>query len=244
MREPNIEIIPAIDIRGGRCVRLVQGDYSRETVYSDNPLEMALKWQSMGASRLHIVDLDGAASGEMVNFNVISQIAAATQVPVQIGGGIRDIERVKKLLSAGIDRVILGTAAVENPAFVQEACGKYPESVIVSLDAREGKMAVKGWQEETDLPVLSFARQMMARGVRRFVFTDISRDGMLTEPNFTALFELIQAIRAPVIASGGIASISHLQILKLIGAEAAILGKSIYSGAIDLRQALKTIDKS
>ncbi|XUW99824.1 MAG: 1-(5-phosphoribosyl)-5-[(5-phosphoribosylamino)methylideneamino]imidazole-4-carboxamide isomerase [Dehalogenimonas sp.] len=242
--EKTIDIIPAIDIRGGRCVRLVQGDYSRETVYSDNPVDMALKWQSMGAPRLHIVDLDGAAAGEMINFSVISQIAQATQVPVQLGGGIRDIGHIKKLLSAGIDRVILGTAAVENPALVQEACGKYAESIIVSLDARNGKMAVKGWKEETDLPVLSFARQMMGLGVRRFVFTDISRDGMLTEPNFTALFDLMQAIKAPVIASGGIASISHLQILKLVGAEGAILGKSIYSGAIDLRQALKTIDKS
>ncbi len=241
--ESTIEIIPAIDIRGGRCVRLVQGDYARETVYSDNPVDMALKWQSMGASRLHIVDLDGAASGEMANFNVISQIAHAVNVPVQLGGGIRDIERIKKLLSAGIDRVILGTAAVENPALVQEACEKYAESIVVSLDAKDGKMAVKGWREETDLPVLQFARQMMALGVPRFVFTDISRDGMLTEPNFTALFELIQAIRAPVIASGGIASISHLQILKLIGATGAILGKSIYSGAINLKQALEVIGR-
>ena len=204
---------------------------------------MALKWQSMGAPRLHIVDLDGAATGEMVNFNVICQIAQAAHVPVQLGGGIRDIERIKKMLSAGIDRVILGTAAVENPALVQEACDKYAESIIVSLDAKDGKMAVKGWKEETDVPVLSFARQMMSLGVRRFVFTDISRDGMLTEPNFTALFDLIQAIKAPVIASGGIASISHLKILKLIGAEAAILGKSIYSGAINLKQALDENDK-
>ena len=241
--EKTIEIIPAIDIRGGRCVRLVQGDYSRETVYSDNPVDMALKWQSMGAHRLHIVDLDGAASGEMVNFNVICQIAQAAHVPVQLGGGIRDIERIKRFLSAGIDRVILGTAAVENPALVQEACDKYAESIIVSLDAKDGKMAVKGWKEETDVPVLSFARQMMSLGVRRFVFTDISRDGMLTEPNFTALFDLIQVVKAPVIASGGIASISHLKILKLIGAEAAILGKSIYSGAINLRQALDEIDR-
>jgi phosphoribosylformimino-5-aminoimidazole carboxamide ribotide isomerase len=224
-------------------VRLVQGDYARETVFSDNPLEMALKWQSMGAPRLHIVDLDGAASGEMVNFNVISQIAQAATVPVQLGGGIRDISSIKKLLSCGIDRVILGTAAVENPALVQAACDKYAESIIVSLDAKDGKMAVKGWREETDVPVLLFARQMMALGVQRFVFTDISRDGMLTEPNFTALYELIQAIRAPVIASGGIASISHLKILKLIGASGAILGKSIYTGAINLKQALEVMGR-
>ncbi len=219
-------------------MRLVQGDYNRETVYSDNPVEMALKWQSMGAPRLHVVDLDGAASGEMINMDVISQIVTAVSVPVQLGGGIRDIESIKKLLSAGIDRVIIGTAAVENPDLVKEACAKYNESVIVSLDARDGKMAVKGWQEDTDLPVLQFARQMMALGVRRFVFTDISRDGMLTEPNFTALYDLIDALRIPVIASGGIASISHLKILKLIGASGAILGKSLYAGTINLRQAL------
>ncbi len=224
-------------------MRLVQGDYNRETVFSDNPLEVALKWQSMGAPRLHIVDLDGAASGEMINFNVISQIAQAATVPVQLGGGIRDIATIKKLLSAGIDRVILGTAAVENPALVREACAKYAESIIVSLDCKDGKMAVKGWKEETDVPVLAFARQMMAVGVQRFVFTDIARDGTLTEPNFTALFELIDAIRAPVIASGGIASISHLKILKLIGASGAILGKSIYTGAINLKQALEVIGR-
>ena len=221
----------------------MQGDYARETVYSDNPVDMALKWQSMGASRLHIIDLDGAATGDMVNFNVICQIAQAAHVPVQLGGGIRDIGRIKRLLSAGIDRVILGTAAVENPALVQEACDKYAESVIVSLDVKNDNMAINGWKEETDVPVLSFAHQMMALGVRRFVFTDISRDGMLSEPNFTALFDLIQAIKAPVIASGGIASISHLKILKLIGAEAAIMGKSIYSGAINLKQALTEIER-
>ena len=224
-------------------MRLVQGDYSRETVYSDNPLDMALKWQSMGAPRLHVVDLDGAASGEMINFNVISQIAQAATVPVQLGGGIRDIASIKKLLQCGIDRIVLGTAAVENPALVRQACDKYAESIIVSLDAKNGMMAVRGWQEDTDVPVLLFAKQLMALGVQRFVFTDIARDGTLTEPNFTALYELIQAIRAPVIASGGIASISHLKILKLIGASGAILGKSIYTGAINLKQALETIGR-
>ncbi|AKG54011.1 phosphoribosylformimino-5-aminoimidazole carboxamide ribotide isomerase [Dehalogenimonas sp. WBC-2] len=220
-------------------MRLFQGDYAQETVYSDNPVAVALKWQSMGATRLHIVDLDGAIAGNTVNFNVISQIAQAAVVPVQLGGGIRDLSSIRTLLKAGIDRVVLGTAAVENPGLVHEACRNFSESVIVSLDARDGKMAVKGWQEETDISVIDFARQMTALGVKRFVFTDISRDGTLTEPNFTALYELIQAIKVPVIASGGIACLSHLKILKLLGASAAILGKSIYSGAIDLRQALK-----
>ncbi|MEN8614147.1 1-(5-phosphoribosyl)-5-[(5-phosphoribosylamino)methylideneamino]imidazole-4-carboxamide isomerase [Dehalogenimonas sp. THU2] len=234
-----MEIIPAIDIRGGRCVRLFQGDYAQETVYSDSPVDVALKWQSMGAQRLHVVDLDGARDGEMVNFDIISQIAQSAVVPVQLGGGIRDMESVRKLLKAGVDRVVLGTAAVENPEFVREACRNFSESIVVSLDARNGKMAVKGWREETGVAVIDFARQMMDLGVRRFVFTDISRDGTLTEPNFTALYELIQAIKTPVIASGGIARLSHLKILKLLGASAAILGKSIYTGAIDLKQALE-----
>ncbi|MDV2989770.1 MAG: 1-(5-phosphoribosyl)-5-[(5-phosphoribosylamino)methylideneamino]imidazole-4-carboxamide isomerase [Dehalogenimonas sp.] len=233
-----MEIIPAIDIRGGRCVRLFQGDYAQETVYSDNPLAVALKWQSLGAPRLHIVDLDGARDGEMVNFSIISEIAQSAVVPVQLGGGVRDVESIRKLLNAGVDRVVLGTAAVENPELVREACRNFGESIIVSLDCRDGKMAVKGWQEATDLPTIVFARQMMELGVKRFVFTDIARDGTLTEPNFTALYELIHAIKAPVIASGGIANLSHLKILKLLGASAAILGKSIYTGAIDLREAL------
>lgn len=235
---PVIEIIPAIDIRGGRCVRLFQGDYAQETVYSNNPVAVALKWQSMGAPRLHIVDLDGAASGETVNLNIISQIAQSAVVPIQLGGGIRDAAVIGKLLKTGVDRVVLGTAAVENPELVREACRKYGDAVIVSLDGRDGRMAVNGWREETDIPVVDFARQMAELGVARFVFTDISRDGTLTEPNFTALYELIQAVKVPVIASGGIASLSHLKILKLIGASGAILGKSLYTGAIDLKKAL------
>lgn len=207
-------------------------------MYSDNPVAVALKWQSMGATRLHLVDLDGAIAGEMVNFNIISQIAQSAMVPIQLGGGIRDMESIRKLLKAGVDRIVLGTAAVENPELVQEACRNFSESIIVSLDCRDGKMAVKGWQEETNLPTVDFARRMMDLGVKRFVFTDISRDGTLTEPNFTALYELIQAVKAPVIASGGIAKLSHLKILKLLSASAAILGKSIYTGAIDLKQAL------
>ena len=207
-------------------------------MYSDNPVAVALKWQSMGAPRLHIVDLDGAASGETVNLNIISQIAQSAVVPIQLGGGIRDAATIVKLLKAGVDRVVLGTAAVENPELVREACRRYGEAVIVSLDGRDGNMAVNGWQEDTDLPVVDFARQMLDMGVKRFVFTDISRDGTLTEPNFTALYELISTLRVPVIASGGIASLSHLKILKLIGTSGAILGKSLYTGAIDLKKAL------
>lgn len=220
-------------------MRLFQGDYAQETVYSDNPVAVALKWQSLGAPRLHIVDLDGARDGEMVNLNVISQIAQSAVVPVQMGGGIRDLDSIRRLLKAGIDRVILGTAAVENPDLVAEACRNFGEAVVVSVDCRDGLMAVKGWQEDSGMPADEFAGKMKKLGVGRFVFTDIARDGTLTEPNFTALYEFIQAVKAPVIASGGIARLSHLKILRLIGASAAILGKSLYTGDIDLRQALK-----
>ena len=192
----------------------------------------------MGAARLHIVDLDGAVAGEMVNLDIVSQIAQSAVVPVQIGGGIRDLESIRKLLKAGVDRVILGTAAVENPELVTEACRNFGDAVIVSVDCRDGMMAVKGWREDSGMPAADFAQRMKKLGVGRFVFTDIARDGTLTEPNFTALYEFIQEVKAPVIASGGIARLSHLKILRLIGASAAILGKSLYSGAIDLRQAL------
>lgn len=168
---------------------------------------MALKWQGMGAPRLHIVDLDGAASGEIQNLEIIKNIARAVLVPTQLGGGIRNMETVEMVLKAGLDRVVLGTAAVEKPEFVREVCRRFGESVIVSLDARDGRIAIRGWLQEMELTAIELAKQMKGLGVGRFVYTDILRDGTLTEPNFSALSELIEAIRAPVIASGGIATI-------------------------------------
>lgn len=231
--------MPAIDIRNGKCVRLYQGDYQRETIFNDNPLDVALQWQSLGASRIHIVDLDGAAAGEVVNLEVIQNIAAAVYIPVQLGGGIRTLENISKILKAGLERVILGTIAVENPALVKEACRKYPDSIIVSIDAREGQVATRGWLKGTQLPAVKLAQDMVHLGVRRFIYTDINRDGTLIGPNYNSITELLDVIKYPVIAAGGISSLEHLKVLKRIGVEGAIIGKALYTGDIDLKKALE-----
>lgn len=230
-------------MRNGRCVRLYQGNYNRETVFSDDPLDVALKWQSMGAPRLHLVDLDGAATGEIRNLGIIRDITKAMLIPIQLGGGIRDIETVQALLKAGIERVILGTAAVENPLLVAEACRRFRESIIVGIDAREGLVATHGWVKDSDIDAVSLAKSMAQIGVRRFIYTDINRDGTLTEPNFTAIDEMIDTIDLPVIASGGISSLKHLRMLRKLGAEGAIVGKALYTGDINLKQALDEIGR-
>ncbi len=223
-------------------MRLYQGDFNMETVFSDDPLEMALQWQSLGATRLHIVDLDGAATGEPGNLDIIQHIASTVFVPIEVGGGIRSLETMQKLLKIGADRVILGTSAVKQPDMVKEACRKFGQAIVVSIDARGGFVATHGWQQATDLPVPGFARSMINLGVRRFVFTDIGRDGTLTEPNYTSLFELIDATKFPVIASGGISNILHLKLLKKLGVEGAIVGRALYTGAINLPQALAAVE--
>lgn len=236
-----MEIIPAVDLRNGKCVRLYQGDYDMETVFSDEPLEMALKWQSLGATRLHIVDLDAAASGELRNLKTVTQIASALLIPVQVGGGIRQLETIERLFKLGVDRVVLGTAAVENPELVREACRRFGQSVIIGIDTREGSLAIHGWRQETELGTIEFARSMVKLGVKRFIYTDIGRDGTLTEPNFSAIFELVDDTRFPVIASGGISSLIHLRVLKKLGVEGTIVGKALYTGDINLKQALDVI---
>jgi len=203
---------------------------------------VALKWQSMGAPRLHIVDLDGAAAGELVNREIIGQIGRVMMIPTEIGGGIRSLETIGTMLKLGIDRVILGTAAVQDPKLVSEACARFGDAIVVSLDARDGFIAIEGWQHETVLTPLEFAKTLVELGVRRFIYTDIGRDGTLTEPNFTAIYELVDGLRKPVIAAGGVATLTHLKILKLLGCEGAIVGKALYSGDIDLKRAIATID--
>jgi len=220
---------------------LYQGDYNKETIFSDDPVEVALRWQSVGAPRLHIVDLDGAARGELCNLDIINEIASAVLVPTQLGGGIRQLETIEQLLKAGIERAILGTAAVEDHKLIEEACHKFSESIIVSIDVREGQIAIHGWHQQTGLKTVEFTKSMIQLGVRRFIYTDISRDGTLTEPNFASIAELIDTVRLPVIASGGISSLNHLRVLKKLGAEGAIVGKALYTGDINLKQALATI---
>lgn len=197
----------------------------------------------MGAPRLHIVDLDGAATGEIRNLEIIRDIAKAMLIPIQLGGGIRDIETVQALLKAGIERVILGTAAVENPLLVAEACRRFRESIIVGIDAREEFVATHGWVKNNDITAANLAKSMAQIGVIRFIYTDINRDGTLTEPNFAAISGMIDTIGLPVIASGGISSLNHLKMLRKLGAEGAIVGKALYTGDINLKQALAEIDQ-
>jgi phosphoribosylformimino-5-aminoimidazole carboxamide ribotide isomerase len=223
---------------------LYQGNYNRETVFSDDPLDIAFKWQSMGAPRVHIVDLDGAATGEIGNLNIIKDIARAMLIPVQLGGGIRSIDMIELLLKAGIERVILGTAAVENPAMVVEACRRFNDSIIVGIDARRGYVATRGWVKDTEQTAVGLAKAMAQVGVKRFVYTDITRDGTLTEPNIPAITEMIDSLGLPVIAAGGITSMIHLKILSKLGAEGAIVGKALYTGDIKLKQALAEINQA
>jgi phosphoribosylformimino-5-aminoimidazole carboxamide ribotide isomerase len=195
----------------------------------------------VGAPRLHIIDLDGAASGTIFNLGIIKDIARAMLIPVQLGGGIRNIETIEMVLKAGIDRVILGTAAVENPTLVVEACRRYSDAVLVGIDAREGYAATHGWLTDTGQTALGLARAMAQVGVKRFIYTDITRDGTLTEPNIPAISEMIENLKLPVIAAGGISSVEHLKALQKIGASGAIVGKALYTGDINLKQAMAEI---
>ncbi len=196
----------------------------------------------MGAPRLHIVDLDGAAAGEPRNMPIISEIARTVLIPTQVGGGIRNAQTVEELLKAGVERVILGTAAVENPELVQNMCRKYGQSIVVSIDTREGAVATRGWNVGTKLKAADLAHDMARMGVKRFIYTDISRDGTLTEPNFAAISDFVASVKLPVIAAGGISSAAHLKVLKQLGVEGVIIGKALYTGDINLKQAVSIID--
>ena len=236
-----MEVIPAVDLRNGKCVRLYQGDYARETVFSDDPAAMALRWQSDGAKRLHLVDLDGAAEGEPRNLDAIEKILAAVEVPVQVGGGIRSLETIAQLLDLGVGRAILGTAAIEDPSLVEEACQRYGEQIIVGIDARNGMVATRGWLQQSSIAAGGLANRMVELGARRFIYTDISRDGTLTGPNFEAIAELCSQVEVPVIAAGGISSIANLTRLAELGAEGAIVGRAIYTGDLIFKEAVTRI---
>ena len=234
-----MEVIPSIDLKEGRCVRLYQGDYQRETVYSHDPLQVALAWEAQGAPRLHVVDLDGAADGKPFNLNAISSIAAALTIPVQVGGGVRHIETAQELVNAGIDRVVIGTAAVTEPELVRRLCERYgPERVVVAVDANNGQVAIKGWRESTTVDVFSLVNDMTAMGVQRILYTDISRDGTLTEPNFEANADLVRRTGLKVLASGGIANLDHVRRLSQTGVEGAIMGRALYTRDIHLPDAI------
>ncbi|NLX77103.1 MAG: 1-(5-phosphoribosyl)-5-[(5-phosphoribosylamino)methylideneamino]imidazole-4-carboxamide isomerase [Clostridiaceae bacterium] len=232
-------IYPAIDIKEGRCVRLLQGRFDDVTVYGDDPVQMAQRWVSSGANWLHIVDLDGARGGTSNNRNIILEIVKKFPVSVQTGGGIRTMEDIEQMVSAGVSRVILGTAAVRNPALVKEALMKYPERIAVGIDAKDGKAAVEGWEQVSEYTAVDFAKRMEQLGCRVIIYTDISTDGTLSGPNLKAMKEMIDSVNMDVIASGGVSSLQDLKNLKSIGAAGAITGKAIYTGALDLSEALK-----
>jgi phosphoribosylformimino-5-aminoimidazole carboxamide ribotide isomerase len=238
-----MDVIPAVDLKGGKCVRLYQGDYKQETVFSEDPVAIALKWQSCGASRLHIVDLDGAAGGSVVNFNVIKSIASSVKMSIQVGGGIRTEETVKLLLDIGINRTILGTVAIEQPDLIRVLCRKYGEAIIIGIDARDGYVATRGWLHGTDITAIDLVSKMSDIGASRILYTDIKRDETLTEPAFGSIAEMVSRSGLPVIAAGGIASIDHLVKLADIGVESTIVGKAIYTGNIDLKEAIKIISR-
>jgi phosphoribosylformimino-5-aminoimidazole carboxamide ribotide isomerase len=236
-----MELIPAIDLKDGRCVRLYQGDFAQSTVYSDDPVATARRWVEQGASRLHVVDLDGARGGRPANTDAVLAIVQAAGVPVQLGGGLRRAEDVDAALALGVERVILGTAAVEQLDLVSRLTARFGERVIVGVDARDGMVATAGWTETADVRAVDLVRHVADLGVRRIIYTDISRDGTLTEPNFAALAELIWPDGPTIIASGGIAAVAHLRRLAALGAEAAIVGKALYDNKLNLPEALAAL---
>ncbi len=234
-------IIPAIDLKEGKCVRLEQGLMESATIYSDDPAATAKHWESEGAEILHVVDLNGAFAGVPKNLDAIKAIRDAVQIPIEVGGGIRDTATINVLVSIGIDRIILGTAAVENPRFVQEACEKFPGKIIVGIDARDGMVAIKGWAEVTTVKAIDLARQMQDYGVIAIIYTDIKRDGMLSGPNIEATKKLAESLHIPVIASGGISTLKDIENLLAVrysGVSGVITGKAIYSGSLNLREAI------
>ena len=237
-----MELIPAIDLKSGRCVRLFQGDFDQETVFSDDPLAMALQWQEQGGHRLHLVDLDGAIQGAPVHLKVISAIVRALDIPVQVGGGIRDLAASDAWLEVGVDRVVIGTAAVRDPEMVQAVCRKHgSDSVVVSVDAKGGVVALQGWKEASTKTVFELAEEMAQIGVVRILYTDIARDGALTGPDFATNARLVNETSLSIQASGGVASVEHIRELVPTGVEGVIVGRAIYTGAVNLSDAVSAV---
>lgn len=239
-----MEVIPAIDLLGGNCVRLYQGDYEQAQVFGEDPVSMAQHWAEQGATRLHLVDLDGAKDGVPVNHDVIGAIAKALSIPVQVGGGIRDRNTVTQLLERGVDRVILGTVAVENPELVESLCREFPQKIVVGIDAREGRVATRGWLETSQVSAIELAQQMAGYGAAAIIYTDIQRDGTLEGPNQPALREMATALSIPVIASGGVSSLTDLLsllALEPMGIQGAIVGRAIYTGDVNLKEAVAAV---
>ncbi|CAI2719060.1 1-(5-phosphoribosyl)-5-[(5-phosphoribosylamino)methylideneamino]imidazole-4-carboxamide isomerase [Nitrospina watsonii] len=239
-----MRVIPAVDIKGGQCVRLTQGKADQETVYSDNPQDMATHWDEQGAQLIHVVDLDGAFDGRPVNQELIKNIIYSSTVDIQVGGGIRNLESIETYVNAGVYRVILGTIAHQDPDFVAEACKRFPGKIMVGIDARDGMVAVKGWVEVSNQKATDLAKQMEPMGVAGFIFTDISRDGMMQGPNLDSIRAFAESTSLPVIASGGVSRVEdalNLVKLKDCGVEGMIIGKALYDKSIDFRDVLTQV---
>jgi len=236
-----MKLFPAIDIRGGKCVRLLKGDFDQETVFSDSPADMAAQWESQGAEFLHLVDLDGARAGKPENLETVKAILAKVKIPVELGGGIRTLEDIKEVLGLGVRRVILGSVAVHDPALVKAACEQYGDRVVVGIDAKEGMVAVEGWGQTSNLEAPVLGKMMAEAGVKTIIYTDISRDGTLGGVNVAATVEMAEKSGLEVVASGGIKDLEDIKALKeheKSGVAGAILGKSLYMHTLDLKEAL------
>ena len=239
-----VEVIPAIDLHGGNCVRLLRGERDRETVYSANPAEIGAMWQKAGATRLHMVDLDGAFEGRRINAAAILAVASALTIPIQLGGGNRNIEIIRETFAYGVTKIILGTVAVQDPDFVKRLVEEYGDRILVGIDARDGMVAVKGWTQSSSVKAVDLALQMQELGVAEIIYTDISRDGTLEGPNYAALKEMAEAVHIPLIASGGVSSLEDLyklRELEHLGINSVIVGQALYTGKIDLQEAILQI---
>lgn len=234
-------ILPAIDLRGGKCVRLKQGDYAQETIFGNDPVAMACRWVSQGAKTLHLVDLDGAKAGHPINGEIVRKIAAAVDVPCQLGGGIRNEEDIATVLGWGVQRAIIGTRALQDPAWVREMAYAHPRQIVLGLDARDGRIATHGWLKVSEVTVLEMAQQFSEWPLASIVFTDIARDGMMAGPNVEALAELAAAVPLPVIASGGVTTLENIRQLLGHNLAGCIIGRALYEGQLDLSEVLKLV---
>ena len=233
-----MEIWPAIDLRGGRCVRLEQGDFGRETIFGDDPAEMARRWVDEGATRLHLVDLDGARSGERTNREAVAAILKAVNVPCQLGGGIRDEATIRELLDLGVARLVIGTQAIKDPAWCRQMLRRYPEQLALGIDARDGQVATEGWLDVSQVPATKLAQAFADEPLAAIIYTDIRRDGMLAGPNFSALRDMQEAVDVPIIASGGVTTAEDIQHLAQQGLAGCIIGRALYEGKLILSNAL------
>ncbi len=234
-----MELWPAIDLRGGRCVRLLQGDYDRETIFGDDPVGMARSFVAVGARRLHIVDLDGARDGMPTQADLIAKMIAAAAVPCQLGGGVRSLETVGRYLAAGVDRVVVGSVAIESPELLVEMATAFPGRIVLGLDARDGRVATRGWLDTSTLEAIDVARRHADLPLAAIVFTDIATDGMLTGPNLPALEAMVRAVPVPIVASGGIASVDDIRHVAATGATGCIVGRALYEGAVTIPDAVE-----